>query len=62
MVNDCRQHYIAVVDLNSPQDVVRRIARQSRWVISSVEWNPHPSHADYFLAAVRLSLISVAVF
>jgi len=56
-VNWCSQHHIAVVDLNSPRDIVRRIARQSRWAISCVEWNPHPSHADYFLAAVSPFLV-----
>jgi len=48
----CSQHCIAIVDLNAPRDIVMKIPRQSRYAINCVEWNPHSSHADYFLAAV----------
>ena len=58
----CRQHCIAIVDLNSPRDVVRRIARQSRYAISCIEWNPHASHADYFLTAVRAPSVITSCF
>jgi len=54
----CSRLCIAVVDLNSPRDAVWRIPRQSRYAVNCVEWNPHSSHADYFLAAVGLLLLS----
>jgi len=55
----CSRHCIAIVDLSSPQDVVRRIARHGRWAISCVAWNPHRSHADYFLTAVCICRVFI---
>ena len=46
-----RKRSLAVVNLNTPTQGVRKVPRQSKWEISTVQWNPHASHAHWFVTA-----------
>lgn len=48
---DCRKRSLAVVNLDNPAGSVQKVPRQSKWEINTVQWNPHASHADHFIAA-----------
>ncbi|KAL5022221.1 hypothetical protein ScPMuIL_001376 [Solemya velum] len=51
---------LTLVNLEEPTDKVTKTARQSKWDISCVQWNPHASHAHLFVTACnqRLDLYS----
>ena len=36
---------------------VRKIPRQSKWEVSTCQWNPHKSHANFFITAVSVSSV-----
>ncbi|XP_070574732.1 GATOR2 complex protein WDR59-like [Ptychodera flava] len=46
---------LAVVNLDRPQDVVKRVARQSRWEVGVMEWNPHATNKHLFVATSNQS-------
>ncbi|XP_030059494.1 GATOR2 complex protein WDR59 [Microcaecilia unicolor] len=56
---DCRgQHavlsgrrFLYIVNLDAPTEGHRKISRQSKWDIGTVQWNPHESYAHYFAAS-----------
>ncbi|XP_029464735.1 GATOR complex protein WDR59 isoform X2 [Rhinatrema bivittatum] len=56
---DCRgQHavlsgrrFLYIVNLDVPTEGHRKISRQSKWDIGTVQWNPHESYAHYFAAS-----------
>jgi len=33
---------LAIVDVDNPSTVVKRVPRQSKWEVGTAEWNPHP--------------------
>ncbi|XP_077975769.1 GATOR2 complex protein WDR59-like [Styela clava] len=41
---------IILIDLNNPQEVARRLNRQSKWDISHVQWNPCFTKKQHFVA------------
>ncbi|KAJ7312114.1 hypothetical protein JRQ81_006455, partial [Phrynocephalus forsythii] len=45
------RRFLYIVNLDVPADGHRKIARQSKWDIGAVQWNPHDSHAHYFAAS-----------
>nr|XP_006825086.1 PREDICTED: WD repeat-containing protein 59-like [Saccoglossus kowalevskii] len=45
----------AVINLDTPQDVVKKLSRQSRWEVSVVEWNPHVLQKNLFAATSNQS-------
>ena len=47
-----RKRALAIVDLNTPTENVKKISRVNNWKISAAQWNPHPSLAHYFVTAV----------
>lgn len=49
-----------VVNLEAPSDAPRKISRQSKWDVGTVQWNPHKSEAHLFAASVseNLSVLS----
>ncbi|XP_074645024.1 GATOR2 complex protein WDR59-like isoform X3 [Tubulanus polymorphus] len=59
MAVDCVGHYgllggrrlLALVDLHKPSDAVKKFARNSKWEISAMRWNPHQSHGNLFVTA-----------
>ncbi|ELT94839.1 hypothetical protein CAPTEDRAFT_124558 [Capitella teleta] len=42
---------LAIVQLNKPTEIVKKIPRNSKWEISAAQWNPHPSHGHLFVTA-----------
>ena len=52
---------LALVDLTQPSpEITKRVPRQSKWDVNSVEWNPHLSHSSYFILAVSQQSFSVS--
>ncbi|XP_053304954.1 GATOR complex protein WDR59 [Spea bombifrons] len=45
------RRFLYVVNLETPMDGHRKISRQSKWDIGTVQWNPHESHAHFFAAS-----------
>ncbi|KAK6479934.1 GATOR complex protein WDR59 isoform X1 [Huso huso] len=45
------RRFLNIVNLDAPLEVPRKIARQSKWDIGTVQWNPHESCAFYFAAS-----------
>ncbi|KAF4091874.1 hypothetical protein AMELA_G00041460 [Ameiurus melas] len=56
---DCLGHYavlsgrrfLYVVNLEAPSEAPRKIARQSKWDVGTVQWNPHKTEAHLFAAS-----------
>ncbi|XP_064640221.1 GATOR2 complex protein WDR59-like isoform X2 [Lineus longissimus] len=59
MAVDCSGQYailgarkvLAFISLDNPKAIVRKLTRQSKWEVSAVRWNPHPSHSGIFVTA-----------
>ncbi|XP_056008866.1 GATOR complex protein WDR59-like isoform X4 [Ostrea edulis] len=51
---------VTMVNLKKPKEKPIKSPRQSKWDVSCVQWNPHPSHAHLFVTAYnqRLDLCS----
>ncbi|KAK3086097.1 hypothetical protein FSP39_013508 [Pinctada imbricata] len=47
---------LSLVDLEDSHLKLHRNPRQSKWDISCVQWNPHPSHANLFVTASNQKL------
>uniref|UniRef100_A0A4W3HDM2 WD repeat domain 59 n=1 Tax=Callorhinchus milii TaxID=7868 RepID=A0A4W3HDM2_CALMI len=45
------RRFLYVINLDAPSEVPRKIARQSKWDIGAVQWNPHESSSHYFAAS-----------
>lgn len=45
-----------VVNLEAPSEAPRKIARQSKWDVGTVQWNPHKTEAHLFAASVSADL------
>nr|XP_020653565.1 WD repeat-containing protein 59 [Pogona vitticeps] len=45
------RRFLYIVNLDVPADGHRKIARQSKWDIGAVQWNPHDGHAHFFAAS-----------
>ena len=50
-----RRKGLAFVNLNTPREIEKKVARKSKWECGAVEWNPHLSHAHMFANAVGFS-------
>ncbi|XP_034161042.1 GATOR complex protein WDR59 isoform X1 [Pangasianodon hypophthalmus] len=56
---DCLGHYavlsgrrfLYVVNLEAPSEAPRKIGRQSKWDVGTVQWNPHKTEAHLFAAS-----------
>ncbi|KAK3570465.1 hypothetical protein QTP86_019455 [Hemibagrus guttatus] len=56
---DCLGHYavlsgrrfLHMVNLEAPSEAPRKIGRQSKWDVGTVQWNPHKSEAHLFAAS-----------
>lgn len=48
-----RRRFLYVVNLETPSEAPRKISRQSKWDVGTVQWNPHKSEAHLFAASVR---------
>lgn len=55
-----RRHLI-IVDLDQPEEVKRRISRQSNWDVTQVQWNPCIAKKEYFATTVSLRVVCFAV-
>ena len=44
------------MDLDDPEQRIGRISRASKWEVTSAMWNPHKSHAEYFVTATNLKV------
>ena len=47
------------VDLDDPEQRIGRISRTSKWEVTSAMWNPHKSHAEYFVTATNLKVLMI---
>ncbi|KAM4721286.1 GATOR2 complex protein WDR59 isoform 2-T2 [Rhinophrynus dorsalis] len=45
------RRFLYIVNLETPTDGHRKISRQSKWDIGTVQWNPHDSYAHFFAAS-----------
>uniref|UniRef100_A0A8C9SH36 WD repeat domain 59 n=1 Tax=Scleropages formosus TaxID=113540 RepID=A0A8C9SH36_SCLFO len=45
------RRFLYVVNLETPSEALRKIARQSKWDVGTVQWNPHESGAHLFAAS-----------
>ncbi|KAE8609135.1 hypothetical protein XENTR_v10011722 [Xenopus tropicalis] len=45
------RRFLYIVNLETPTDGHRKISRQSKWDIGTVQWNPHESYAHFFAAS-----------
>ncbi|XP_077982263.1 GATOR2 complex protein WDR59-like [Glandiceps talaboti] len=41
---------LGIINLDKPQDVVKKLTRQSRWEVGVMEWNPHHANRHLFVA------------
>ena len=41
------RRHLALLDMEEPQEVVRKVARSSRWEVGAAGWNPHPQYSSY---------------
>ncbi|KAG9474820.1 hypothetical protein GDO78_003339 [Eleutherodactylus coqui] len=48
------RRFLYIVNLETPNEGPRKIARQSKWDIGTVQWNPHESCAHFFAASYML--------
>lgn len=51
-----RRRFLYVINLDAPSEVPKKIARQSKWDIGAVQWNPHETSSHYFAASVSKML------
>ncbi|XP_040265541.1 GATOR complex protein WDR59 [Bufo bufo] len=45
------RRFLYIVSLETPNEGTRKISRQSKWDIGTVQWNPHESYAHFFAAS-----------
>ncbi|XP_009291658.1 GATOR2 complex protein WDR59 isoform X1 [Danio rerio] len=45
------RRFLYVVNLETPSEAPRKISRQSKWDVGTVQWNPHKSDAHIFAAS-----------
>ncbi|XP_028665885.1 GATOR complex protein WDR59 isoform X2 [Erpetoichthys calabaricus] len=45
------RRFLYIVNLDAPAEIPRKISRQSKWDIGTVQWNPHESCCYYFAAS-----------
>lgn len=43
-----------MVNLEAPSEPQRKISRQSKWDVGTVQWNPHRAAAHVFAASVSI--------
>lgn len=47
-----RRRFLYMVNLEAPSEPPRKIGRQSKWDVGTVQWNPHKAAAQIFAASV----------
>lgn len=47
-----RRRFLYMVNLEAPSEPPRKIGRQSKWDVGTVQWNPHKSESHVFAASV----------
>nr|XP_015223760.1 PREDICTED: WD repeat-containing protein 59 isoform X1 [Lepisosteus oculatus] len=45
------RRFLYIVNLDTPSEAPRKIGRQSKWDVGTVQWNPHESGAYFFAAS-----------
>ncbi|TRY58336.1 hypothetical protein DNTS_031779 [Danionella cerebrum] len=45
------RRFLYVVNLETPSEAPRKISRQSKWDVGTVQWNPHKSESHLFAAS-----------
>ncbi|XP_075181564.1 GATOR2 complex protein WDR59 [Anomaloglossus baeobatrachus] len=45
------RRFLYIVNLETPNEGPRKISRQSKWDIGTVQWNPHDGYAHFFAAS-----------
>ncbi|KAM5138755.1 GATOR2 complex protein WDR59 [Mantella aurantiaca] len=45
------RRFLYIVNLDTPTEGHRKISRQSKWDIGTVQWNPHDSYGHFFAAS-----------
>uniref|UniRef100_A0A672Q1M0 WD repeat domain 59 n=1 Tax=Sinocyclocheilus grahami TaxID=75366 RepID=A0A672Q1M0_SINGR len=46
-----KRRFLYVVNLETPSEAPRKISRQSKWDVGTVQWNPHKTEAHLFAAS-----------
>lgn len=57
-----RRRFLYVVNLEAPSEAPRKIGRQSKWDVGTVQWNPHKTEAHLFAASVSADLSVLSRF
>lgn len=47
-----RRRFLYMVNLEAPSEPPRKIGRQSKWDVGTVQWNPHRAESHVFAASV----------
>lgn len=47
-----RRRFLYLVNLEAPSEPPRKISRQSKWDVGTVQWNPHRAESHVFAASV----------
>lgn len=47
-----RRRFLYMVNLEAPSEPQRKISRQSKWDVGTVQWNRHRSESHIFAASV----------
>lgn len=42
LILNFRRRCLAIMDVDNPSTVIKRVPRQSKWEVGTAEWNPHP--------------------
>lgn len=45
-----RRRGLFVIDLEAPLEVPRFLPQGGTWDVADVQWNPHPTHAQYIVS------------
>lgn len=46
----CRRRGLFIIDLEAPLEVPRFLPQGGTWDVADVQWNPHPSRAEYIVS------------
>lgn len=47
-----RYRNVAIIDLNKPQEILKRMTRTQKCNVSAAEWNPSSHLCNFFILAV----------
>lgn len=52
IIKTYRRRCLALLDVDNPSVIIKRVMRQSKWEVGSAEWNPHSHYAHWCAISV----------